>query len=240
MKLKHIFENQQWDTSRMSRQEIWDDLSDLFTIQHYTGREIDIDIDPQGQIHMFGANLVSKSNTLKHMPVKLGVVNSLSARGLNTLADLPSVCMDYLEIKWFTGQDLTSATPVKLGSDTHLGRLYLSDCFNLKTLNGIDQFTSLVENREVRVRIENCFNLAFDPYDYLNYVEIEFYLMVPRNVQLVKAIALSNSGHIRFDYLEDKKLMAIISKWRSRGPAAMIPLARELIAAGYTHHVRPT
>jgi hypothetical protein len=242
MKLKHIFENQKWDTSRMSLQEIWDDLSDIFTIKHSDGpkRKVDIDIDPQGRISLFDAKLWSISSTLGSMPVELTVVNALTAKGLNTLTGLPKVCMNYLELLGFTGQDLTSATPVGLGGDTYTGRLHLVSCFELKTLDGIEKFTSRVQDREIEVIIENCPNLEFDPYNHINHAEIVFYDKIPRKVQLVNAIALSNAGHIRFEHLEDKKLEEIINKHRGKGHVFKIPLASELIKNGYGHHARPT
>jgi hypothetical protein len=240
MKLKHIFENTP-QQPKMTEKEVRAVL-DLYFVSyrdHINDNPADIEIDDQGRIHVLG-QLHPKANVnLDRMPLQLESVDNLIVKRLRTLENLPRHCRIELRLVEFEGQDFTSATGVMLGgSHGHPGTLKLLRCHNLRTLAGIENFKSEVQDKKIDVTIYACPNLAFDPYDYINHAHIQFISTIPHGVHLVKAIALTQPNQMTFNTIADHELETIIGKWRNQGPAAMIPLARELIAAGYTHHVR--
>lgn len=116
--------------------------------------------------------------------------------------------------------------------------LDLVDCPHLRTLEGVDRFLSANPGLEITITVWNCPSLAFDPYDYKENARFEFWCDVPGDVKLVKATALLASDQLAFHNIKDSTLNSILCKWRSRGPIGLLPLARELLAAGYAHHVR--
>jgi hypothetical protein len=238
MKLKHIFENTP-QQPKMTAQQILAALKD-FRLRDPAGGEISeqsITIDDQDLIHIHGI-LTATGNT-ERMPLQLESVNSLIIYGLNTLAGLPRQILYFLDLSAFMGADLTSATEVFIGTKSFYGELGLLNCPNLKTLEGIDNFKP--RDQKIKIMIDNCENLAFDPYPYAETKKYIFVFQdtIPHRVQLIDAVTLTTSDQISFR-LEDKTLEKIINDHRGKGPADMIPLARKLIAAGYTHHVRPT
>jgi hypothetical protein len=242
MKLRHIFENPQSDQPRITEQDVQAALAPHFKLWKTDQRPVEIKIDSANRIRIRGEVISPADAAVGRVPIQLETVNGFGATGLTTLAGLPYHCLKYLSLSNFKGQDLTSAESVTLGNalTDEIGLFQLRECDNLTTLEGIDQFKCAVAGARFLLLIDYCPNLAFDPYDYLKYAKIHFENELPHRLQMVKSIALTDRREIEFTNIQDPRLSAIIGKWRNRGPAAMIPLARELIAAGYTHHVRPT
>jgi hypothetical protein len=237
MKLKHIFENTP-QQPKMTAQQVLAALEDFKFHNHPVEKTLEqsITIDGQGLIHI-DSDLRSKKK-IARMPLQLESVRNLHIIGLETLEDLPKHFSTYLELSRFRGSDLTSATGVTIGDRGHRGHLFLTVCPNLTTLEGIDNFKS-DNGRKIKIVIQGCKKLAFDPFDYVNQYNFEFQDNVPPDMLLINAITLTSPDQINFGYLEDSDLEEIINKYRGQR-ADMISLGRELIANGYERHVRPT
>jgi hypothetical protein len=235
MKLKHIFENQQWNTSQppMTQQEVIGVLGKYFNPLDGHWR---ITIDSQG-IHVHDLLYNEIGPPITRMPLQLASVHGITAKNIATLDNMPLSVRDWLRFGGATFQDLRSAPPIAWTGGFPL--LLFSNCHNLTTLQGIEKFTTT--NAKLQVTINpGCDRLDIDPMDYFKYARIEFHKEIPQNVKLVKAVAMSNDNQMKWYDLQDVQLELILDEYRGEGRLAMIPLARKLIANGYERHTEIT
>jgi hypothetical protein len=234
MKLKQLFENTQPPmTDQEIKQEALALLAKHFPEFSHPLSFTRVNVDSQGRISL--DRLVGK---MDYVPLQLDLVGSFEITGLKNLNNLPLQVLHRMVFQDAEIQNLSTASPVTLDSDT---RVEFISCPNLTSLKGLENFKVEGGEKIRLVYIYDCPNLAIDLFDYRNFVkEFIFWNRIPRNVKLVRATTATNMIKIDLDINYDfinKNLANIINKYQGQGRGAALKMANELRAAELEHHV---